>query len=181
MMRMAGRGEDGKAKPLKTTNSGELYVNPLGRDKITRRLSFGEEDTKTITTQEPVLTDRITCQYLKNREIYVVISSNERPSVPVGVRIRGTVGNRLLNFSAYDWTRDSWMVSSFGDGSASGQMYAELEAVQPTQGFMLSTHPNFYWLKDFGGNSIQVELVALEPIPETMELKVDVYLVGEPI
>lgn len=179
MMRIAGRGEDGTAKALKTLNDGTLQTNAKGRDKTTFRLTFDGVSKKTVTSQVPFSTDRLNSQHLKNIEVYVVISSSTRPSIPIGVRLKGTVNNHLLNFSAYDWTNETWMVASFTEGKTSGQMYARLVATQPTQGFMLSTHPNFYWLNDFNGNTIQLEFVALEAVPELADITLDVYVTGD--
>lgn len=182
MMRMSGRGEDGKAKALKVTNRGTLITEIDTRERVIIPLEFDGERKKQLISRERVSTDRVYSSHLKKIEVYIIIHAGKRPSPEIAVRVSGTVNNILTNFSAYDWNTEKWMVSSISSaGNVSGQMYASLVATQPTQGFLLSTHPQFYWLKNFAGDSFQLQFSVLEDFDASDNIEVEAYLVGDPV
>lgn len=85
----------------------------------------------------------------KNLSILVENDTGSPIWITVVLRVRGS--DRNITF--YDWNTESWVVHSQKSGTT----------FLPSKKYFvydLSTHPNFYWLKDLNADEIKVRAVA---------------------
>ena len=93
--------------------------------------------------------DPIDVSKYKNLSILVENDSGSPIWITVILRVRG----QDRNITFYDWNTESWVEHTQKSGTT----------FLPSKNFFvydLSTHPNFYWLKDLNANEIKVRAIA---------------------
>jgi len=93
--------------------------------------------------------DPIDVSKYKNLSILVENDSGSPIWITVILRVRG----QDRNITFYDWNTESWVEHTQKSGTT----------FLPSKKFFvydLSTHPNFYWLKDLNANEIKVRAIA---------------------
>lgn len=100
------------------------------------------------------LSNTINVSQHKNLSVYV----NNTSGTAIWVTVIAVLSGKDYVPVFYDWNTDQWVDHT----QKSGTVYLE------SRNYMLydlSTHPNFYWLKDLGADSIKIRVV-----PEELEL-----------
>lgn len=132
-----------------------------------------------VNTTDEYRTNYIDVSKYKKIEIIVRNRVHGSPGVQVGFAMGVSGGSGVTGHARYfDWNSEEWLSNSYFD------LEDNEEVVLPQRRndvYLLSTHPQFYWLKDFAGDKIQFRFKAKNtpPVIEGSPNHFAAYLVGE--
>lgn len=139
------------------------------------KFTFNGNDSVNLESTNVVNSDYIDINRYKQIEIVV---NNRVDAEEVALSFTtsfGASGYRIPRY--YDWEKDRWEYAYLSDNSTLGKPLKITK--QDNDLYLLSTHPDLYWLKDFKGSRIRLNVKALTQ-PNGSNNKFEAWIVGVP-
>ena len=166
---------------LESSEESPIYTQLTGSNvqRVFRPLIFGGDEVIEVTTEGRVESEYVSLSNYKTIDIIIVTEGSA--GLELDVNTSFGIGGRRGMSTVYDWVEDDWMVSYFSSGGElSGSGHASIKATSAARRvFILSTHPNFYWLDNYSGHEISLNLL-VKNVGEGGGL-LRAYVVGDPI
>lgn len=170
-LRMLGKNPNNIAQGIKVDERGNLITKSVGNGREVVPFIFNGEPEPTITDDSQVNSEYI--DITKYKSISVIVR-NRIQKMETEVSFSGSMGTtKALNIYFFDWNTEEWKLDFLG-------LEHTMTIPHNNQALIdLSTHPNFFWVKDFKGTEINLRFKPKQPLVSGTTNKFNAWLVGE--